>query len=416
MSGFFTDTELAEATPAGCGHTCNLNRGCSPVTVTGEGRLGVLIVLDSPSPPSSSGMVMLRKTLALHCGVILEKDCWLSHALACPLPSGRLMSQQEITACRPNLLKTVRELQPKLIILLGHGAMSSVVGASNPKVAFGKARGFPLLCDKVFPDQSYPGTWLGVAMAPDQVERLKFDPVVHTVWCNSLNRFFDTVKEQYPRLPDPANCEIITRPERAERLLTLLGDRKSLFAFDYETTGLKPHAEGQRVVSVGFCPSFTASFAFDIPCPLQGSGWEGVATKWRKIMADITVPKVAHNVAFEWEWTRRFFKVVPRGWAGDTQVLAHLEDSRPGHSGLKVQSYLKFGVPEYTSTTDRFKRSSPDDNALHGCNAFNKMDKAPFRDRLQYNAVDALYTYWLFNWFKERGLVAPDGKDVMVYG
>jgi hypothetical protein len=193
-------------------------------------------------------------------------------------------------------------------------------------------------------------------------------------------------------------------------------EKKPLIAFDYETTGLKPHAKGHRVVSVGFCPSFTASYAFDVPYPVKGTVWEGAVENWRKIMADSAVPKVAHNVPYEWEWTRRCFRVVARGWVADTQVLSHLEDSRPGHSGLKAQSYLKFGAPEYAEETDRFKRASPEDVALYGCNALNKMDKAPSRARLKYNGIDALYTYWLFKWFQERGLVAPDGKSQMVYG
>lgn len=410
MGGFFTDTELAEATPAGCGHTCQLNRGTNPVPVGGQGKRGVLLVFDSGAPKA---MLLAYKALSA-LGIDPQRDCWKMGAVSCPCPRPPL--QPEIAACRPNVLKAVRELQPKLIIMFGAAAMSSLVGHSAPKIAFGKKKGFPLLCDKVFPDQAFPGAWLACVMSPEQVERQKFDAVVETVWRKSLKLALEALGEPLPRLPNPEDCQLLTDPERAERLLSIVLEKKPLIAFDYETTGLKPHAKGHRVVSVGFCPSFTASYAFDVPYPVKGTAWEGVFENWRKIMADSAVPKVAHNAPYEWEWTRRCFRVVARGWVADTQVLSHLEDSRPGHSGLKAQSYLKFGAPEYAEETDRFKRASPEDVALYGCNALNKMDKAPSRARLKYNGIDALYTYWLFKWFQERGLVAPDGKSQMVYG
>jgi hypothetical protein len=108
--------------------------------------------------------------------------------------------------------------------------------------------------------------------------------------------------------------------------------------------------------------------------------------------------------------------VLPQGWAGDTQVLAHLEDSRVGNSGLKAQCYLKFGTPEYTEEVGSFLRASKEDEDAYGCNAINAIDSAPVDELLKYNALDALYTLRLWEWFKERGLATNDGEDYTIHG
>lgn len=423
--GFFNDNQLAAMVPAGCGHTCRLNKTCdvSRLAAVGGGRKGILIIGETPSPAgthySSEAGAYLRAALA-KAGVNMVSDCWVTSAVTCPTPAGRAPTQLEITACRPYLLKLIAELSPRLILMLGPAAVAAVVGHSNPKMAFGKKRGYSLLCGKLFPDAAFPQAWLGVTMSPAHVLKTKFDTVIPVLWEKDIKGFIEDAENAHPEPfnveADTAACEIISSPDRALQVLGKAHERQALMAFDYETTGLKPHAAGHRVVSIGFCPSYSRAFSFGLPETVKGTGWDDVKAKWRDIMGDKAMPKVAHNVAFEWEWTRWCFKVVPVGWAGDTQVLAHLEDSRPGHSGLKAQAYLKFGVAEYTSAVDAYKGASSEATDAAGCNAFNRMGVAPLRDMLLYNAKDALYCFRLFKWYAERGLVAPDGQDYMVYG
>jgi len=345
---------------------------------------------------------MLAKTLN-QVGINLLADCWITPAVLCPFEDEPTKVQVE--ACRPNILEIIREKKPALIIMLGSYALSSIVGVSNPKIVHSSGKGFPLLCGKIFKDQFFPNTWLAVTLSPDYVNRTKFDPVVPAVWRLDFEQFITHLNEEDPstrtQQDDHKACVLLNDPVKALNALTRVQEEKPLLAFDYETTGLKPHASGHRVVSIGFSPINSRSFAFRFPDLMKGTPWIEVGRKWRDIMADPLIKKVAHNLPFEWEWTHQYFKVTPRGWTADTQVLSHLEDSRVGHSSLKVQAYLKFGVPEYTGDVDRFKRSI--DNGT-GANAFNEIANAPVTEMLVYNALDALYTRRLFYWFVERGL------------
>lgn len=398
--GFFTDSELAVMTPSGCGHTCTLHRNGGRAPLLGKGGARILIVTEAPLL-KELGM-MLAKTLN-QVGINLLADCWITPAVLCPFEDEPTKVQVE--ACRPNILEIIREKKPALIIMLGSYALSSIVGVSNPKIVHSSGKGFPLLCGKIFKDQFFPNTWLAVTLSPDYVNRTKFDPVVPAVWRLDFEQFITHLNEEDPstrtQQDDHKACVLLNDPVKALNALTRVQEEKPLLAFDYETTGLKPHASGHRVVSIGFSPINSRSFAFRFPDLMKGTPWIEVGRKWRDIMADPLIKKVAHNLPFEWEWTHQYFKVTPRGWTADTQVLSHLEDSRVGHSSLKVQAYLKFGVPEYTGDVDRFKRSI--DNGT-GANAFNEIANAPVTEMLVYNALDALYTRRLFYWFVERGL------------
>jgi len=416
--GFFSDTELAVASPSGCGSRCSLHQSCiTPrMGLTGTGEKGILVVAEAPGEDEdvrgeqSVGKAgqRLRKELAFH-GIDLERDCWKINAVNCRPPEGRAPTPEEIEACRPNVIRAIVEHNPKLILLLGASALSSVVGHSNPKMAHGSSRGFPLLRGKTFPDRAFPDSWLSCTFHPPYIEKMDFDPVVAVTWRNDIRRALEMSEEPTPKKDDTC-LTVLPNTGAIIKLLETILERKQLIAFDYETTGLKPHASGHSVVSVGISPSVRRSYAFKFG---HGGGWDSVRSLWRDVLADRTVPKVAHNIGFEWEWSKVCFDVTTRGWAGCTQVLSHLEDSRAGHGSLKVQAYLKFGVPDYTSDIEKYKCSSNLDEAQFGANAKNRMGTAPEFEMLKYNALDALYTMWLWDWYEKR---SNHASGITIYG
>ena len=427
---FFTSTELARSNPPGCNLSCSLCQTCqSPrMPLTGRGVKGICVVGEFPGKEEDvknmqfvgEAGIRLRKELAWH-GIDLERDCWATNALSCCPPDNRMPTPEEVAACRPNVLRAIAKHRPKLILLLGRVAMESVVGHSNSKIAYDKSRGFPLLRGKLFPDRAYPGSWLGCTFHPSYVTRVEpkrgnnGEPVVSVTWRNDLVRFLEGMEES-PSIgtdeDDLKYLRILPTPAAIIPVLKRVIQWHEPIAIDYETTGLKPHAKGHKVVSVGFATGISEAYAFKIGI---GNDWTEVGNLWARILEDHTIGKIAHNVPFEWNWSKHGFGAVSRGWIADTQVLCHLEDSRKGHSSLKVQSYLKLGIADYDKL-DRFKDAPKAQKKLTGCNAFNTMDKAPVMPLLRYNAKDALYTYRIWKWFQERGMAAPLGSQYEVYG
>ncbi len=409
--GFFSEVEISSRTPAGCGTSCTRYRSCTTakVPLSGNGREGILIITETPLEDYE--LMRLAQTME-SLGINTTEDCWTIPAVAC---SGDDVTPAEVQSCRPNVLAAITKHNPRLILMLGKTAMECVVGHSNSKIAFGKRKGFPLLCGKVFPDRAFPGTWLACAWSPSFICRKEtkreYDPVVPVIWRNELEQILDVAKE--PPLDRPDKVVLLLNATDTLGMLNKLAVGTKPFAFDYETTGLKPDAKGHRIVSIGFAPTVACGYAFALGTTPE---WDPVKVAWKSIMGDKARPQIAHNLPYEFSWTHKCFNVVPRGWAGDTQVLAHLEDSRPGHSGLKVQSYLKFGVPTYDDCVSKFIRSSHADEDRYGCNALNNMAKAPVRDMLKYNALDALYTLRLWYWYKEQGVAANDGEDYTIHG
>ena len=74
----------------------------------------------------------------------------------------------------------------------------------------------------------------------------------------------------------------------------------------------------------------------------------------------------------------------------DTVIAAHVFDNRRGISGLKFQSYVNFGLPDYSKGMDKYLQGDPKD-----ANSFNHIYSAPKRVLLKYNAIDSLMTFWL---------------------
>jgi uracil-DNA glycosylase family 4 len=391
--------------------------------LTGKGKRSIFVLAESPGAEEDArntqlvgpAGIRLRAELAKF-NISLDEDCFKMNAISCRPPDNRTPTPEEVAACRPNVLRAIAKHKPKLILLLGRIAMESVVGHSNKDIAYGKSRGFPLLRGKLFPDRAYPGSWLGCTFHPSYVLRVDSDePVVPVTWHNDLARFLEDTKA-LPSIDtdeDDLKClRILSTPVAIIPVLKRVIQKHEPIAIDYETTGLKPHAKGHKVVSVGFATGIKEACAFKMGI---GNDWTEVRKSWARILEDPAIGKIAHNVPFEWNWSKHGFGVVSRGWIADTQVLCHLEDSRKGHSSLKVQSYLKFGIADYDDL-DRFKDAPKAQKKLTGCNAFNTMDKAPTTQLLRYNAKDALYEYRLWKWFQKQGVAAPKGSEYEAYG
>ena len=168
--------------------------------------------------------------------------------------------------------------------------------------------------------------------------------------------------------------------------------KADLLSFDYESTGLKPHADFQKLVST--------SVAFDGKC----YAWMNINPdesftkkhkliyKWWKVVLQSSVPKTAHNLQMEEEWSYWKIGTGVNNWKICTMNSAHCLDNRRGITSLKFQTYVNFGIVDYDSHISTYLKASNNDLGANSVNRiFDFIKEYGENELLKYNAYDS---YW----------------------
>lgn len=124
---------LADITQA-C-HRCPLRGGCQHV-VFGEGNPAAQLVLCGEGPGAEEDRLgkpfvgragqLLDQILAA-CGFERLRHLFILNIVKCRPPGNRTPSEEEITACLPNLRMQVHLLQPKIMVLMGNCAAQTIL-------------------------------------------------------------------------------------------------------------------------------------------------------------------------------------------------------------------------------------------------------------------------------------------------
>ena len=168
----------------------------------------------------------------------------------------------------------------------------------------------------------------------------------------------------------------------------------SLIAFDYETTGLKPHAPGHRIVCAAVAVDQNKVFAFMIPKT------KNERKPFTDLLEDSRISKMGHNIKYEDTWTAVRFRVEVQGWEWDSMQAAHVLDNRQYITGLKFQVYVNFGVIDYASEITPYLKPTSENEKKFGGNAINRIQELldqPGGEKklLKYCAFDSFYEYML---------------------
>lgn len=380
--------------PLSCASCGLYKRALSPkMEPYGEGGLRILNVGEAPGEDEDrrgkpwQGKVgrALRKTYR-RIGVDLFSDCWNVNSINCRPPDNRDPSNHEINCCRQQIVNpAIERLQPHVIVLFGNAAIQSVIGARWARDLGGvqRWRGWAI------PDRDL-GAWVCPVYHPSFVQRYD-DEEAWTVWTEDLQNAIGCAHAPLPTFDNEREQVTIVRDEaELARLLKKARKRADRIAFDYETTGLKPHAEGHEIVCGSFAMEPDQAYAFRMPAPDSRCG-----RLWAELMQDPTVSKMAHNLKFEELWTREVFGVSVQGWEWDSMLAAHILDNRKHVTSLKFQAYVQFGIVDYSSDIEPWLKG----DEKHGANSFNHLhkliDKHGDRQLLEYNGLDSLLEFRL---------------------
>ena len=388
-TGFFNSSkfEIQSRKKIGC-HACGLHKTClSPkMSHSGQGKRSILVIAEAPGKEEDkSGTQLvgkagefLRKELE-RVDIDLDEDCWKTNAVNCrPMTktgSNRTPTSKEVDFCRPKMFEVVRGLRPKAIFLLGGIATESFL----KEKLLGSVGGITKWRGLCIPDREV-GAWVMPMFHPSYVIRENNLPVVLTIFRQDLKRAASQVDKPLPQYREETELIDILEDEEAildelKRVLSL--DRPVLMAFDYETTGMKPHREGHDIVCCGICTDESRAAAFMMDSPK-------VRIEFSKVLTDKSIRKTAHNMKFEHVWSQVVLGTTVKGWKWDTMIAAHILDNRTGVTGLKFQSYVNFGVTDYESSVAKYLSGEGSGNS------FNSIRKAPLQDLLLYCGLDSL--------------------------
>lgn len=389
MNGFFNISDKVSKNPIPltplCG-SCGLYRGCksAKMPVFGKGNKEILIIAENPGkredeegrPLCGQSGQYLRNVLYKY-DVNMDRDCWLYNSTICHKEKdgkNATPTDKEVDACRPNVIKTIKQLKPKTIILLGGVAVKSVlawlwksdVGTISRWVGFQA------------PDQQL-NCWISPNFHPSYVQRQAQQKD------NTAAIFFEKYIEQavskhnrpWKVIPNYRK-EILKIYDENEvrRFVDKYIESGKPCAYDFETTTLKSNSKDARIVCCSISDGKTT-----ITYPLLGKSTE--ATK-KFLLSPIF--KIGSNQKFEITWSMNILGVFPVNTGYDTMVGSHVIDNRRGITSIKFQSYVLLGFPEYNAHIEPFLHSS-------GSNTPNRINEVNMDELLTYCGIDSLVEY-----------------------
>lgn len=324
---------------------------------------------------------LLLKSTLRRLGIDLFEDCLNTNACACrPMNDegqNRVPAPYEIDCCRRFIFKTIEEYQPRTVLLFGDTALYSVIGRRWKKNLGGimKWRGF------IIPDQDLKA-WICPTFHPSYVERSEGQEV-QTVWWNDLNNAICSINEPFYKDKKPT-IHKITDLKDLKKLPS------SMIAIDYETTGIKPQAEGHRIVCASIAFDRNHCFVFKMPDSIKER------KPFVDILANNEISKIGHNIKHEENWSVELLGQPVENWYWDSMLATHILDNRTGITGLKFQTYVNFGVVDYDDMVVPYLKGIEGKNG----NSMNKIDQLITRQDgldtlLTYCAMDSIYTYRL---------------------
>lgn len=399
--------------PSGCSG-CGLDGSGKSSGFAGKGKDRVLILSDYPRQDEDNSA---ERVFSLELYDVLFDQAgkrgiprrimdaaWVGYVFPCPVKEGK--EPKNPRCCAERLERLIKELQPRVIIPLGITAtkaliwdrMAGRIKNTQPSDLFGKH----------IPDRKF-NAWICPTYSPEFISWQKRDECPARYLAKHIRSAWALKDTPLPELP--SDIKTTEDPETAAEwvkdviywaavgALGAAPDGSIDVAIDYETTGLKPHRDGHRIVAA------SVAYRMDGKYHAIGFKWDGFSPKlvdaWYELTHHPRIGIVAHKGDFEACWTR--FRAGhgngrtewPTNWSWDTCLAAHVIDNNQ-KVGLKLHTYCELGVIGYDTKADKYISTLVDGEAdKYGTNAFNLLQAGvgvPWGDLVYYCAEDSLYT------------------------
>jgi len=410
MEGFFSLDEVKASQPmqriSGCG-ACGLHLHCqSPrMEASGKGEKGILIIGECPTVEedkqgellTGNAGQLLRRKLRTY-GIDMERDCRKINAVCCLTPNGKMPTIQQIDSCRPRIWKEIERFKPHLILLMGEAAIKSFLnhrwkhslgnqakeGSKSSGGIVTKWRGWTI------PDRDV-NAWVVPMFHPSYVLYMNENggnQIIEKLFDLDLMKAINLlgVDVYKPDVKESTGINVLTDTLQICNVLGNILEHETLIAMDIEATGLKPHATGHQIYSWSMSVSDGKVISFLAP-PKGTKAYSLLA----KILMSEKIGKIGHNIKFEDNWINILMNIPINNWVWDSMLAAHMLDNREGVTGLKFQTFVQFGVLDYSSHIEQYLKAKK----AEGANGLNRIYEAPQKDLLLYGGLDSLFTWQL---------------------
>lgn len=389
MQGFFSASDLLNKAPQPslvprCG-VCRLFESCqSPkMPVDGQGKKKILLLGEAPGrnedkrgiPFCGQSGQLLEQTLARF-DVDMRRDCWITNSIICRPSDNRTPTNREIEYCRPNLIRTIQELDPEIIIPLGASAVKSLIGWlwKEDTGKIGRWVGWRIPYQKL-------NMWICPTWHPSAImrnERDRGNNVMTLLFERHLQDACKLKGRPWREVLDyRRQVRAIINPDEAtdylDGFVTDVSLTKKPVSADFETDRLKPDSKGAQIIC---CALSDGELAFSYP-------WHGKAISMTQDLFRSKIPKIGFNIRFEERWCRRIFGHGVHNWKWDGMLATHVLDNRPGICSLKFQSFVRLGQASYDDAIKPYLRAN-------GSNLPNRIREVSLNKLLQYCGLDAL--------------------------
>lgn len=362
---------------------CNLSKKALPLY--GEGAKKLLIVTDCATPEQNcagsravGSHIRFIKDRLYRYGISLEADCWLTSAVLCE--SREQPTRPQVNACKPNLEATISSLKPKVVLLIGEAAAYAGYGDTVPGgVYLDRVHGFTHNCRR------HSCHMIATYIPGSDNRRYSVrDRVIE----RDLHMAVIALVTPYKVWKDELACvRAVSGKEAVKRLTAAVNDtQRRWMAYDYETTGLKPHNDEHRIISCAIADNEDSAYAFMMT--------DEVKPAFRRWLDAPHIRKIAHNLAFELSWNKEKMGTYGESMDLDTIIAAHIWDNRDRSAkGIGFLAPMLLGCRPWDNVVSPYMEPDPAEEKRCGDNAVNSLMNAPPREVLLYNAIDALVEF-----------------------
>lgn len=402
INSFFNDMVDSDCVKCGLYADCK-----SPyMKPTGDGKKGILVVAEAPGKTEDTLNTQLIGDAGIYLreqfksvGIDLDVDCWKTNTVICRPKNNKTPTDTQIKLCHKNLVKTIEEKKPRIIVLLGAVAIEGMIGkylhTTSPVSLSGRKIPFE-------------GAWILPTFHPSYIIRNKFDENLKSYFKYSLSLIADEIKNptKLPIVDYISKVRVSTDPDEIIKWLdNILNHPLNITtAFDIETSGLNVYQKGHKIYCMSISDGFE-SFSFPIEYnKYSDDDYHDIVDRVAEYMEREDLKKVAHRIQFDSIWCKEYFNCEPKGIHWCTKVGEHVCDNREGITGLKHIAFVRWGIKSYDDLAEKYTKSSKGSN-------FNKMDDMPINEMLLYCGIDSYLTMKLYleqyNELKERNQLEP---------
>ena len=310
---------------------------------------------------------LLRNVLN-ECG-LRDGDIAFTNVVRCRPPDNKI-SIKYINHCKQFAWEEILSTNPEIVFLMGNSPLTGILRETGIS------------------------TWNGVAVKKDGY---KFVPLYHPAFILRDNNYLDSWLEAIMRAIDGEEERDTFEYAYPNSMQELRDMREFLreaeyISYDVETSSLDAFSNYSLILSLSMAGNGRAySVVVDHPeNPWSDEEFQDLVQIIVGILDDHKGKIVGHNIKFDMMHTKSIFgyEIVP---GGDTMLISHLIDSKPGIHGLKHLAGVHLGMYDYEKDLNEYIREHSEANVRRGGSYAN----IPANILLRYGALDAKATILL---------------------